>query len=88
MKTRCRGEYYPPSHPFLIPKIKLLEREQKSYGAFFSIDFRVQLISVFYCNETDDSLGSARGMGNVFEANPSDSPEQPGQDHRAPDDSV
>ena len=42
----------------------------------------------FHCNETDDSLCSARGMGNVFEASPSDSPEQPGQDHRAPDDSV
>ena len=47
-----------------------------------------KLISVFHCNETDDSLCSARGMGNVFEASPSDSPEQPGQDHRASDDSV
>ena len=52
------------------------------------LNFNVQLISVFHCNETDDSLCSARGMGNVFEASPSDSPEQPGQDHRAPDDSV
>ena len=44
MKTRCRGEYYPPSHLFLIPKIKLLEREQKSYRALFSIDFGAQSI--------------------------------------------